>query len=325
MSIASLIIPCLLLVHISQSVAVRSSQNVLTSVSTTTNSSEDLYMYNELREYPDILADALLVRAIVNVTAGVVSKDYSHPRTLLRGKKLTQDPEAIKIMGPFDSGTNFVFNLCLKNDIKTHDCAYGQICPHGFTLGWKHWPLQIEPLSMKRDIRFNLMIVRHPLSWLLSMRKTSYDVACQNWDNFSTCSFDFQREVDQGERFKHGPGEIVGADNKIHFKNLIELWNMYGRGYLDTDIPGIILRYEDFLAHPQIILNVIKKETGIATGKAYVPMMQPAKDNPGVRGFESAKEYNLNKQFMAQYDEHVLKYIKDNVDLEVMGKFGYSL
>lgn len=325
MSVPALIIPCLLLVHMSQSMAVRSVQNVLSVASSTTNSSGKLYTYSELRglnRYPDILADALLVRA--NAKAGVVSKDYTEIRTILRGEKLTHDPEIIKIMGPFDSGTNFIFSLCSLNDMKIHDCAYTEKCPPSFSRGWKHWPLQIEPLKMKIDDRFNLMIVRHPLSWLLSIRKNPYDITCENWDNFSTCSFDFQREIDQGDDFKHGPGEAVGEDNKMHFRHLIEMWNLYGRGYLNTNIPGVILRYEDFLAHPQDMLNEIKKQTGIHTTKPYVPMMQPAKKIAQDHGFESAKQYNLNKQFMVEYDEHLLNYIEDNVDREVMEKFGYS-
>lgn len=348
-----LIIPCLFLAHLSQSVAVQHLQNDQNSGMLTSNytgsSFSDSNLVSDyesdlsaLSAYPDLYMDALFwfgkskksksnaiskatEDVIASLESGKVAKDYRKQVTLRKGGKLPEKAN-IKIMGPMDSGTNFIFELSLLNDIPAQDCHYGTECPKNYHLGWKHWPLQAEPIEMKDDkSRFNIMVVRHPLSWLLSIKKTPYDVSCEMWQTFSNCNLDVSHEMDNtGKTFSPQSMKIIGKNQKIEFKNLIGLWNMYARGYLNTEIPGIIVRYEDFLTAPSTVLNSMKTELGISKNKKYVPMLKPAKINESCKGFDAAKKYNLNKQFIEDYDHNLLEHIKAVVDKDAMEQLGYS-
>jgi len=301
---------------------------------------------SELSPFPDLYADALrwfgkskqsqksnviskasekFQKVIDSLEEETVADDYRQQVTLRRGGKVPQNAN-IKIMGPMDSGTNFIFELGLLNDVPAQDCHYAQKCPEQYHLGWKHWPLQAEPLNMKNDEhRFNIMVMRHPLSWLLSIKKTPYDVSCETWETFSDCSLDVAAEMKNPDvTFSPQSKEMISENQKIEVKNLIGLWNMYARGYLNTEIPGVIVRYEDFLTQPNAVLNSMKAELGITESKEFVPMLKPAKTNKSSKGFDAAKKYNVNKQFIQEYDPKLLKHIKATVDKDAMEKLGYS-
>ena len=88
-----------------------------------------------------------------------------------------------------------------------------------------------------------VVIIRDPFTWAQSMCQSPYEVQYR------------------GDLPPHCPsltGNSSVMYKQIQFPTLMHLWNEYYRQYITTDLPRIIVRFEDLLFHPKKVIDAIK-------------------------------------------------------------------
>jgi len=251
------------------------------------------------------------------------SNDYLHRVLLRKGGHVEPGVTPfVKIRGPFDSGTNFLHQLLKKNGIFEHSADYGQEETAEDLGGWKHWPLQWEPADMEKPNRFRILVARHPLAWFLSNERTPYDIKCNDFHGSSECTFELYHILDKCSN----PviRDKLQGRGFVKFDNIMEIWNMYYKGYLETEFPSLIVRYEDLLADPEAVVERIAQETGQKIDNSSVKVFKDQAKTIG-RNFEEAKEYNLKKMFLAKYEIAEIPNILEYIDQDVLAQLGYSI
>jgi len=285
------------------------------------------------KNFPTIAMDARAGSAemIGPVQFTAIPPVFRRPVIIRNKVAMSVDP-SIKIVGPENSGTNFLYELLKKNNISTLGHSYASDANEGCG-GWKHWPLQYAPSVMTSPDYFHIKLARHPLSWLLSMQKKNYDADCKEWHQFKNCTFKLPVQKVKSKHKKTLPEALkksnLDHEGRLHFDNLIQLWNLYYSGYLKSNTAGVIVRYEDLLVHPKMVLKQIGKQVNVDVG-TYRPVLGCAKGKSTAcqnDGFEAAKHYNIDKLYMSYYrtSKDLLDRIDKLIDHSVLKALGYQL
>jgi len=263
-------------------------------------------------------------------TSHVTLSSSQYSKVVIRkGGAVPKDP-FFKIRGPFDTGTNFIAQLLAVNGIDVHGGAhYGDDDSNEAAQGgWKHWPLQWEPANMKLANRFKILIARHPLSWFLSLDKETYDIKCIKFDGSTPCTFELYHVLDKTDnpnvqKVLGGKGYGFGK-GAVDFESVVDIWNLYYRGYVSTNDPSLIVRYEDFLTQPEEIVRTIGELAGVQIS-SFQHFLSPAKGEDLSRTFDQAFDWNINKKYMEKYTQEQIDIISKKIDHKVLAKLGYSL
>ena len=201
--------------------------------------------------------------------------------------------ERLQIRGLMNTGTNFLGALLESNKMKARD-------------DFKH---ALPDLLVTPSRFLEVIMVRHPLSWVTGMQKAPYFIDCERKKSFSpnaTCTLSLQ--------LKDRP--VVA-----HFKNIIDIWNRYYSGYLAWEHCWYIVRYEDLLLDADKTIETLtqkKRKKGPDAKK------KPAKAHGHARSFAGAKAFNLKKQWKARFTTNDLKSHCDHVNKTLLSYFHYD-
>jgi len=255
---------------------------------------------------------------VANAGAEVsVDADYESLVYLHKNGEMPKDAY-IKVMGPFNTGTDYLTQLLNANDIPSH----GDADTEG---GWEYWPSQWKPADMTGAKRFNIVVARNPLSWVLKMKEHGENVECSYQEHGlkAPCTYSLPEGgyTNKNQRLR----SALHGDVFARFDNILSVWNFYYRGYLADSVPTLVVRYEDLLHDPQAVVS----EIGEATGHIIKNM---TKDGRRVSSFKSVPapqgenmQWNVGKQFMSQFTETEREWMRTQLDAQCMNQFGYSL
>lgn len=232
-------------------------------------------------------------------------------------------------------------------------------------MGWKHMPMEWAPSHTidPKSKRINIVMARHPLTWMLSNIKTAYSYNCDyqtslieanrtlqykrsedmyedtpkwwkdlEWKDFTSCKFTIPFNCIDYD----APNICDQVDDPnhpiIHFNNLIEIWNLYYKGYLASEVPTIIIRYEDVLVDPEHIMGMLSEAISKPLG-SFKMVTSPAKETysnnknarHSARNFDDAVRFNLGKDYMHYFNDDIIEHVKSAIDQNVLATLGYSL
>jgi len=259
-----------------------------------------------------------------NLTHSPESPEYNSVKIKYVNSYTT--PAKIKIMGPYDSGTNYLSKLMQANNLEEHHILDPSINERVVEGGWKHWPEQYAPDDLFTDKdRLVIYLVRHPLSWFQSIKKATYDISCEDVVGTGACDFDFQKLRWTRQWTNLNLLNAVGGQSGtvVHFNNLASIWNLYYDGYLNQNkLPMMMVRYEDLLTQPEVVLTAIASALGTALDGKFNEVTEKAKPDYS-RDFSSAYNWNVKKQFLTEYTNEDLMRLHGQVDQKLIEQFGY--
>jgi hypothetical protein len=202
--------------------------------------------------------------------------------------------------GPFNSGTNLLFEVLLKN------CqvpgAPKQRAGVQWQVNWgKHQPPRFRFENFVRG-EFNnsnympIVPVRDPYTWMQSMCRNRYAANwlhapehCPNFipnhveDYYHDKSRDFlRREFNGNGRYVHNvlqkaqyrqgisqtiPVEVHYKSDTINHTSLVDMWKDWYQEYYDSPLPRLMIRLEDLVFHPgQVLKQVCECVGGVFVG-----------------------------------------------------------
>jgi len=115
----------------------------------------------------------------------------------------------------------------------------------------------------------------------------------------------------------------LGSKDYVDVGSVADLWNFYYKGYLDTDEPSMIIRYEDLVAEPETVVRKVASVTGVEL-KKFVPFQKASKRGvPGRVGAE-AYSYNIKKEFLKLYSKELMDELYTQLDHDLLEKLSYT-
>lgn len=230
--------------------------------------------------------------------------------------QLQKDIEYIKIHGLQRSGTNYLSHLINENFIKTRTLV-------NFA-GWKHG-FYMAPWAMGKEIHV-VGIVKNPYAWLVSVynywgpnRKLNIG------PDLRGVSFnDFVRNRVVLEAQKDIPYLFRAC-------NPVQHWNSMNFHWLSIRMntkQSAVVTYEALLENPMLILANIGEKLGLKATEKFVDCNQtftPSGEILRPSGTEfSSKDYYLNAGWKKHYDEDLLEFVNEELDMELMVHFAYN-
>jgi len=247
----------------------------------------------------------------------------------LQIKEAVAQENFIKGMGPYDSGTNYFHELLAVNNISDHNTGYWDADDPEC---WKHTPMQWESHACQKQNKFNIFIARHPLSWFISVLQHPYQLKCSQLHTKSkqhyvltdkSCQFYITRESPLSVEGNEKLANSLGSKDYVDVGSVADLWNFYYKGYLDTDEPSMIIRYEDLVAEPETVVRKVASVTGVEL-KKFVPFQKASKRGvPGRVGAE-AYSYNIKKEFLKLYSKELMDELYKQLDHDLLEKLSYT-
>ena len=253
--------------------------------------------------------------------------------------------KTIKIYGERNTGTNYLESLC-KLNLKCHiidSNLPGTIrIPINFirrigllfgspslgeslrdyyfknymkgSYGWKHKYLSIDkgerifPSSL-----YYLIVVRHPLPWLLSMYKRPYELGINS------------KKIKFSE-FIHTKCKVVSRECSpfLIYDNPIAVWNIKVRASLEfsKNRNSLIVKHEELVLNPRKALEDISKASGISLIGTFQDYNQSTKrDGRTTQEFRAAVN---QAEWLKKYQRSDLDYVYSNIDKDLATELGYN-
>lgn len=182
-------------------------------------------------------------------------------------------------------------------------------------LGWKHgFPMEnlIRDFAGKHPLAV-VGVCKNPYSWLLSLYRNPYhlDGKCQTFT-----------------AFLKAPCSVVGREHAGEaFKNPIELWNAKNRAFFElseSELPVLLLRYEDILAEPEFSVERVASVCKLNRVKPFRGVELSTKGEKE-RHFEDYRSYYLDEKWRVELTEEDIERINRDIDSELCGKLGYAI
>ena len=240
----------------------------------------------------------------------------------------------MRILGPYDSGTNFVlaelaYAFAASPGVRV--CAGGLRAAFSATCEpfvWKHtppWRLpRMDDAAAGDGDDFVFAMARDPLAWMVSMRKAPYTLALNATAPLAgRCTLVVRsRNADPLSSYREP------------FASLADAWNKYYRGYAARRVP--LARYEDFvLRHAEAMRNLTAAVSSRATrgGAATAPPPPPgdapantgaAKAHGDSRDWFEARAYVADEAWLGEYSAAELSWACAALDATLLRRLGYS-
>jgi len=205
--------------------------------------------------------------------------------------------EVLKIFGLPRTGTNYLTALIRENTDVWAD--QNKAC-------WKHGAMSSKCTQLQ-----SVVIVKHPLSWLVSywrfMRKHPELRWCKSFRHFI--------------RWERPDGHIEGECLAIH------MWSFaYGYWLRYREQGRVeIVKYEDLLPHPEQVIGRLCDRLGIKVheGKFVIPMTSMG---PHSKGWSRAQilEYYGEKRWKAEYTPDLMQLVYRTLDPLLLKDYGYE-
>mmetsp|Transcript_1621 Transcript_1621/g.2478 ORF Transcript_1621/g.2478 Transcript_1621/m.2478 type:complete len:280 (-) Transcript_1621:77-916(-) len=230
----------------------------------------------------------------------------------------------IQIRGLMNTGTNFLRTLLEEEEKEIVEDR-------------KHMlPWILERRGRPKN-QINLIMVRHPISWITGMKKAPYFLNCEQRDYMRFPDTKCQLNL----MWKFTPSNNSQKQRKIahrkerldvDFSSIIDIWNQYYSAYLQwQEGCALLLRYEDLLINPKksiqlALSNVHDKHFSavIQRRTTYSALNKPAKTHGHSRSFESAKAFNLQKKWHSMFSQDQLNAHCKNVNATLLSFFAYT-
>lgn len=199
------------------------------------------------------------------------------------------------IIGPYNTGTNFVYHLLNANKIPHTPTPRHPITHKAL---FKHYPFDVAKriagtLSIDTTDLVFLIMVRSPYKWLDSLRKSPYEF---HFDDYaSPCRIDLAA-INHDENYADHlssvlPGEDAGA--LFSFTNVVEYWNRFYRDYLSASdsnrISALFLRYEDLVEFTPESIDLLRARIGLPTIEEFRIPAGPSKKHGSASGYLEAR------------------------------------
>lgn len=223
---------------------------------------------------------------------------------------LTTVERNVHIFGLQDTGTNLLMSMLLKNfdqRLRFFDWAYAPNATGKYGHGlWKHVNLnakfQAEPHefdTLKQNKVVPIMMVREPLSWLQSIRKAPYEL---QWCVFGS---EWPKNDWLTRACTHPyPAGFHSSCPETAYSSLEEIWNQWTEAYeqvAEHMEEGIIIRYEDLVANPELELTRLAKRLGISPPAEFEIMATSAKTHGESIGRNEALDKIQSKTYLDEF------------------------
>ena len=249
-------------------------------------------------------------------------------------------PRYIKIYGERNCGTNYLERLIQRNldvDIlpgvaprwlrrrfRHHPSLRERVIDayffmtFGRNLGWKHM-LAPDVARLERSIRplgrtHFLFLVKNPYAWLLSLHRHPY--------HHPHPARDF-------DAFIRAAWPTLGRENTARrpFLNPVVMWNQKNASYLRLarEAGGQIVRYEDLVADPEVVINAIARAGGIDRKSDTFVNVEDSVKGEEDRDFTFYRAYYLEERWRAELDPPAIQFINQHLDETLLGDLGYHM
>lgn len=224
---------------------------------------------------------------------------------------------AMHMYGLFNTGTNLLFDLIGKNFKAYQIEPFKQSQP-----GWKHAKPSVyfanNPHLKPQAGDVMVVMIRDPMSWLMSMRKAPYNLqSCTVGSDWTTrpCTMSCDAACLHTHR---GPKS---------FANIEDVWNSYMQDYEASSRYGygkvVLVRYEDLVMQPGVELRRIGDALGIQPAAQVVHQLTPAKNHGMSLGRAQAMEKLRSKSYLHMYGNGDRSKACARLDKPMMQRHGY--
>jgi hypothetical protein len=274
----------------------------------------------------------------------VVRHGYSRPRGLflacgvtmgLTGRRIR--PELIvearadrlrtaHVIGPYNSGTNFLAAMLDKNGIPHTDDGESPLRQAAF----KHYPYPVAARAMaatgaSADGVLFVVLLRNPFNWIDALKRSPYEFVYR--DLVSSCHIDVDLALNHHQPYREHLEGVMNESELIAaftFDNLVSYWSTFYRGYAEASMRGeldvLLLRYEDLVAAPAECLQAIRAAMGLEPATELVLPLGSAKSHGVSAGYIEARR-KLGQPPALGWREAT--QIRSRLDREVMAMAGY--
>ena len=196
----------------------------------------------------------------------------------------------VQIRGLMNTGTNFLSAVLGNAQLKlTEDRK------HFFP-----WILAERGTAAKLT-QLDVIMIRHPLSWITGMRKAPYFIDCGLKDPMKYPDARCQLHLSyKNNRRKREPMDTA-------FSSILDIWNRYYSSYLTWSGCWAIVRYEDLLIDANRSLNVLLDYAHPGHLERRVVALKPAKSHGHSRSFDDARFFNLEKRWLSLFSQDQLR------------------
>jgi hypothetical protein len=213
----------------------------------------------------------------------------------------------ILILGQFNTGTNLLAKLVSLNFGRT---------PYYSGL-WKHTRPTLGLPTLKQQDPALLVMVRDPLSWLQSVRKSPYNLgSCvgYNWLS-SSCTMNANTSPQNG------------FHPSVTLPSLEAFWNVWYGEYSDLPHKGfhhvVLIRYEDLVLNTERELNRVATAIGSPSVRNVVQQHAPAKSHGQSNGRAAAIAKLRSKSYLQLYSGLERTQACTRLDKNLMNDNGY--
>jgi len=233
----------------------------------------------------------------------------------------------VQILSPLNAGSNLMIQV-LRRCFKV-----GELERAGHTYIWKHCS-EASYFSQIHEDALVIVMVRHPLSWFLSIKKAPY-----RWRFVGRDKSFVKRQIVQNGFGKPGNPYNIPLSAKImgDFPNLVMAWNHYYQTYLalkqQRPEKTIFVRYEDLIFHPEETVTRLSSylalkpniaETGVKPALDDI-MSVPAKKHGKARTLSQALQVNSNVHLKFQFSNKEIRWIQREIDQSLVATFDYQM
>jgi hypothetical protein len=240
--------------------------------------------------------------------------------------------------GTFNSGTNLMSELLLANCLMPERMKkYGQKSRGiRWQVPWgKHSPVGDEEYrnthktgkdqAVDAKEIMPMVTIRDPLIWLKSMCRHKYTAI---WGGF--------KEKDHCPNFLRRNLQMKVRYDKIfrEYESVLHLWNDYYNEYIGTNIPFLLVRFEDLVFHAEeTTRKVCECGGGMIFTKKFRYIVNSAKKGASAHGKMSdrtgyvdalVKYGHIDKRYKDWDSAEDLKYARDHIDANLMERMHYS-
>lgn len=252
--------------------------------------------------------------------------------------------EFLTVAGMFNTGTNLLEQMLRKNCRLPHrEAKYGTL-PRNlgvkYQVPWgKHSPISyrgdhVAPgfEGLNPDYFMPALVVKDPYTWMDSMCRHKY---AANWRHFGNdhCP-NLVATTNQEKAWNEGK-DVVAVN--VHYRDtritkhtsMAHLWNDYYGEWMKTEIPKLVVRFEDLLFHPE---EVVTKVCECGRGKMRdgpfrfeVNSAKKGKAHEGSNGLvRSMVKYATASNRLKSLKPHDLEYAMEHIDKDLMQLYHYS-
>lgn len=179
------------------------------------------------------------------------------------------------------------------------------------TLGWKHGAFPALNYATKHDVNFICMI-KHPLSWLVSLYRKPYSVHADRNVSFST----FIRST-----FPTSSRDNIRRDGSL---TPIDLWNYKTATYARSHyVGGVVLHFEDIFNEPDYIYNTLILKDIIKpnhTGFTTSPLKPDGRQN-----YDKARDFYQNNSWKSFYSGDDVDYVRSKINDDLIEYLRYKI